>query len=153
MFISQLIWYARACCSYEVFIQRAAWLSCKVLGHGCVKERLKLSLRKFYAGYWDLIKHYEVFLSQMLHDVLGHYHIKWHPLFIRHFTKSWPCYWTKPIPEFHSWGIKIATFHVIFFFKMADQITAKILNDDLEEQVLYYWVCATLNFHYLRIEF
>ena len=35
-------------------------------------ERLKPSLRKFYSRYGDLIKHYEIFLSQMLHDILGH---------------------------------------------------------------------------------
>ena len=42
-------------------------------------ERLKSSLRKFYGRYEDLIKHYEVTLSQMLHDILGHDHIQWHP--------------------------------------------------------------------------
>ena len=30
-------------------------------------------------AYGDLIKHYEVSLSQMLHDILGHDHIQWHP--------------------------------------------------------------------------
>ena len=41
-----------------------------------VMERLKSSLRKFYGRYGDLIKHYEVSLSQMLHDILGHDHIQ-----------------------------------------------------------------------------
>ena len=41
-------------------------------GQGYVMERLKSSLRKFYGRYGDLIKHYEVSLSQMLHDILGH---------------------------------------------------------------------------------
>ena len=72
VFISQLIRYARACSSYECFILRAARLSSKLLGQGYVMERLKSSLRKFYGGYGDLIKHYEVSLSQMLHDILGH---------------------------------------------------------------------------------
>ena len=49
-------------------------------------ERLKSSLRKFYGRYGDLIKHYEVSLSQMLHDILGHDHIQWHPQLIRHYT-------------------------------------------------------------------
>ena len=40
--------------------------------------------RKFYGRYGDLIKHYEVSLSQMLHDILGHDHIQWHPQLIRH---------------------------------------------------------------------
>ena len=47
---------------------------------------LKSSLRKFYGRYGDLIKHYEVSLSQMLHDILGHDHIQWHPQLIRHYT-------------------------------------------------------------------
>ena len=72
VFISQLIWYARACSSYECFILRAVRLSSKLLGQPYVMERLKSSLRKFYGRYGDLIKHYEVSLSQMLHDILGH---------------------------------------------------------------------------------
>ena len=79
VFISQLIRYARACSSYECFILRAARLSSKVLGQGYVRERLKSSLRKFYGRYGDLIKHYEVPLSQMLHDILGLGHLQWYP--------------------------------------------------------------------------
>ena len=66
--------YARACSSYECFILRAERLSSKRLGQGYVMERLQSSLRKFYGRYWDLIKHYAVSLSQMLHDILGHDH-------------------------------------------------------------------------------
>ena len=76
VFISQLIRYARVCSSYECFILRAARLSSKLLRQGYVMERLKSSLRKFYGRYGDLIKHYEVSLSQMLHDILGHDHIQ-----------------------------------------------------------------------------
>ena len=76
VFISQLIRYARACLSYECFILRVARLSSKLLRQGYVMERLKSSLRKFYGRYGDLIKHYEVSLSQMLHDILGHDHIQ-----------------------------------------------------------------------------
>ena len=76
VFISQLIRYARACSSYECFILRAARLSSKLLRQGYVKERLKSSLRKFYGRYGDLIKHYEVSLTQMSHDILGHDHIQ-----------------------------------------------------------------------------
>ena len=70
VFISQLIWYARACSSYGCFILRATRLSNKLLDQGYVKERLKASLRKFYGRYWDLVKQYEVSLSQMLNDIL-----------------------------------------------------------------------------------
>ena len=93
VFISQLIQYARACSSYECFIpraarlsSRAARLSSKLLGQGYIIERLKSSLRKLYGRYWDLIKYYEVSLSQMLHDILGHDHVQWHTRLIRHYT-------------------------------------------------------------------
>ena len=48
----------------------------KVLRQGYVMERLKSFLRKFYGRYGDLIKHYEVSLSQMLHYIQGHDHIQ-----------------------------------------------------------------------------
>ena len=90
MFILQFIRYSRACSSYECFILKAARLSYKLLGHEYVREHLKSSLKKFYDWYGDLIKRYEVFLSQMLHDILGYDHIQRHPQLIRHFTKWWP---------------------------------------------------------------
>ena len=70
VFISQLMRYARACSSYGYFILRATQLSNKLLEQGYVKERLKSSLRKFFGRYGDLIKQYEVSLSQMLNDIL-----------------------------------------------------------------------------------
>ena len=70
VFISQLIRYARACSSYGCFIMRATRLSNKLLEQGYVTERLKLSLRKFYGRYRDLINQYEFSLSQMLNDIL-----------------------------------------------------------------------------------
>ena len=84
--ISKLIRYAMACSSYECFILRAARLSSKLLGQGYVMERLKSSLRKFYGRYRDIIKHYEVSLSQMLHDIVRHDYIQWHSQLIRHNT-------------------------------------------------------------------
>ena len=45
-------------------------LSNKLLEQGYVKERLKLSFRKFYGRYGDLIKQYEVSLTRMLNDIL-----------------------------------------------------------------------------------
>ena len=94
VFISQLIRYARDCSTCECFILRAARLSSKLLGQGYVSECLKSSLRKFYGRYGDLIKHYEVPLSQMLHGILGHCHLQWHPQLIRHYTnyQFWPYY-------------------------------------------------------------
>ena len=96
VFISPLIRYARACSSYECFILRATRLSYKLLGQGSVMEHLKSSLWKFYGWYGDIIKHYEVSLSQMLHDILGHDHIQWHPQLIRWYTNLRTYYRTGP---------------------------------------------------------
>ena len=55
----------------------------------------KWSLRKFYGRYGDLIKQYEVSLTQMLNDILWPDHIQWQPptdknLYrTRPFTKFW----------------------------------------------------------------
>ena len=81
---------------YECFILRAVRLSNTLLGQGYVKERLTASLRKFYGRYGDLIKRYEVPLSQMLHDILDDDYIQWHPPLIRHYTIFWRFYWSGP---------------------------------------------------------
>ena len=86
VFIWLLIRYARACSSYECFILRAVRLSSKLLRQGYVMERLKSPLRKFYGWYGDIIKHFEVSLSQMLHDIPGHDHVQCHPQLIRYYT-------------------------------------------------------------------
>ena len=70
VFILQLIRYARACSSHGCFILRATRFSNKLRKQGYAKERLKSSLRMFYGRYADLIKQYEVSLSQMLSDIL-----------------------------------------------------------------------------------
>ena len=95
--ISQLIRYTRASSSYECYILSAVRLSNKLLGQGCVKEHLRSSLRKFYGRFGDLIKQYEVPLSQMLHDILDEDHLQWHPPLIRHYTNCWPHYWSGAI--------------------------------------------------------
>ena len=74
-FTSQLIRYVRASSSDECFILSAVRLSNTLLGQGYVKERLRSSLMKFYGRYGDLIKKYEVPLSQMLHDILDDGHL------------------------------------------------------------------------------
>ena len=56
VFISQILQYAWAFSSYGCFILRATRFSNKLLEQGYVKERLKLSLRKFYGRYGDPIK-------------------------------------------------------------------------------------------------
>ena len=95
VFISQLIRYVRACSSYGCFILRATRLSNKLLEQGFVKELLKSSLRKFYGRFGDLIKQYEVSLSQILNDILWPDHNQWQrrtdqTLYrTRHFTEFW----------------------------------------------------------------
>ena len=108
--------HARACSSYECFILRAARLSSKLFAQGYVIERLKSSLRKFYGRYGDLIKHYEVSLSKMLHDILGHDHVQWHPQLIRHYSnvrtyyrtglyyRFWPYYQILEVSIEHCYG-------------------------------------------------
>ena len=99
VFISQLIRYARACSSYRCFILRALRLSNKLLEQGYVKKRLKSSLRKFYGRYGDLIKQYDVSLSQMLNDILWPAHIQWQP------PIDQSLYRPRPFPEF--WVVSI----------------------------------------------
>ena len=99
VFISQLIRYARACSSYGCFILRATRLSNKLLEQGNDKERLKSSLRMFYGRYGDLIKQYEVSLSQILNDILWPDHIQWQP------PTDQTLYRTRPFTEF--WVVSI----------------------------------------------
>ena len=84
----------------KCFILRVARLSCTLIRQWYVRERLKSSYMKFFGRYWDLIKHYEVPLSQILHKLLGHDEIHWHPQLIRHFTEFWPRYQTWPYNHF-----------------------------------------------------
>ena len=110
----ELIRYSRTSSSYECFIVRAARLSCKLHGQGYAIERWKSSLMKFYGRYGDPIKHYEIFLTHMLHNILGHDHIQWHPPSISHFTKSWPCYPTWPHCRSWCYYLIAGGFHMIF---------------------------------------
>ena len=99
LFISQLIWYATACSSYECFIPRATRLSNKLSEQVYVKERLKSSFRKFYGRYRDLIKQYEVFLSRLLNDILWPDHIQWEP------PTDQTLYRTRPFTEL--WEVSV----------------------------------------------
>ena len=97
--ISSFLVYIYIITSYGCFILRATRLSNKLLEQGYVKERLKSSLRKFYGRYGDLIKQYEVSLSQMLNDILWPDNIQWqHP-------SDQTLYRTRPITEF--WVVSI----------------------------------------------
>ena len=106
VFISQLTRYAPACSSYECFILMARRLSSKLLKQGYLVERLKLSFRKFYGRYGDLIQHYEVSLSRMLNDILT-LDQQWLPNQSDFPPISWPWYrlWPSPNYEWFPWSI------------------------------------------------
>ena len=69
VYISQLIRYARACSSYCDFIYRGKALTTKLVEQGYVKNRLKVYGRKFYGRYNDLVRSYNVSLTQFLGDL------------------------------------------------------------------------------------
>ena len=117
-----------------------------------VRERFKSSLRKFYGRYGDLIKHYEVPLSKMLHDILGHYlyHIQWHPPLIRHFIKSRPCYWTVPYCRFWRNYLIPGGFHRTFATHVASPQRTLTPLDTLscpiwDLHLFWYWDYSFLN--------
>ena len=72
-----------------MFYSKGSAIPSQLLGQGYVKERLKSSFVKFYGRYGNIMKFYEVSLSQMLHDILGHDHIQWHPRLIRIFKRDY----------------------------------------------------------------
>ena len=88
-----------------MFYLWATRLSCKLLGQEYTNEHLKSSIRKFYGRYGDLIRYYEAPLCEMLHGIMGHNHIQWHPPLIRHLSKSWPCYRTGPYHRSLFWEV------------------------------------------------
>ena len=93
-----------------MMIPRAVGLSCKFIGKGYVRERLKSSLMKFYG----VTKHYEVPLSRILYDITGHDNIQWHLLLIRYFTELWPCYCPGPYYRFWRYYLIPKGFHRTF---------------------------------------
>ena len=90
----------------KLLILRATRLTNKLLEQGYVKERLKSALRKFYGRYWDLIKQYEVSLSQMSNDILWSDHIQWQP------PTGQTLYRTRPFTEF--WVVSIEHFRRVW---------------------------------------
>jgi hypothetical protein len=55
VYISQLIWYSRACGSYQDFLDRGLLLTRGLLNQGFLLVKLKSSLRKFYGRQHDLV--------------------------------------------------------------------------------------------------
>ena len=97
VFISQLIRYTRACSSYGCFILKAIRLSNKLIELGCVKERLKSSLRKFYGLYWDLSNNIKFSSQEWIMTLCSLTIYDDNPLPIWLYTNLWPYYRTRPI--------------------------------------------------------
>ena len=69
VYISQLIWYSRACGSYQDFLDRGLLLTRKLLNQRFLLVKLKSSLRKFYDRHHDLVDRYGISVSQMTTDM------------------------------------------------------------------------------------
>ena len=69
IYISQLIRYARACGSYQDFLDRGLLLTRKLLNQGFLFVKLKSSLRKFYGPHHDLVDRYGIYVSRMTTDM------------------------------------------------------------------------------------
>ena len=74
-----------------------------------IVERMKLSLRKFYCRYGDLIEQYEISLSRMLNDILKLDQLQWLPNRSDFASILLPLYWIWPFPNYerfpwHSWN-------------------------------------------------
>ena len=150
VFISQLIRNARACSSYGCFILRATRLSNKLLEQGYVKERLKSSLRKCYGRYGDLIKQYEVSLTQMLNDILWPDHIQWQP------PADQTLYRTRPFTEF--WVVSIEHLRQVWhadrgrlLLRTPDPVPLGLAYVLLVETNLFYELVVILPDYALRI--
>jgi hypothetical protein len=69
VYISQLIRYSRACCSYQDFLDRGLLITKKLLNQGFLLANVKSSPRKFYCRHHDLVDHYGISVSQMTTDM------------------------------------------------------------------------------------
>jgi hypothetical protein len=69
VYISQLIRYSRACCSYQDFLDIGLLLTRKLLNQGFLLVKLKQSLRMFYGRHHDLVDRYGISMSQMTTDM------------------------------------------------------------------------------------
>ena len=151
VFISQLIRYNRACSWYGCFILRATRLSNKLLWQGYAKERLKSSLRKFYGRYGDLIKQYEVSLSQMLNDILWPDRIQWQPptdqtLYrSRPFTECWDQSFSELVVILPDYALRISlgTFSILLITSQSNFKMIQMMYDcDTKQNTLLHspWV-------------
>jgi hypothetical protein len=68
VYISQLLWYSRACGSYQDFLDKGLLPTRKLLNQGFLLVKLKSSLRKFYGRHQYLVDRYGISVSQMTTD-------------------------------------------------------------------------------------
>ena len=69
VYISQLMWYSRACGSYPDFLDRGLLLTRKLLTQAFLLVKLKSSFRKCYDRHHDLVGRYQISVSQMTTDM------------------------------------------------------------------------------------
>jgi hypothetical protein len=70
VYISQLIWYARTCSTYDQISSRGRLLRNNLIIRGFLQSPLISAFCKFYGRYNDLIHNYKLSLSHMLSDIL-----------------------------------------------------------------------------------
>ena len=63
---------------FGVTFPRVKRLFNKLIGHGYFKESLISTLRKICGQYGNLVKQYELSISQMFNDILEYNHMQWH---------------------------------------------------------------------------
>ena len=83
VYISQLIWYSRACGSYHDFFDRELLVTRKLLNQGFLVVKLKSSLQTIYGCHHDLASHYGISVS---HD---HVYVPVMVITIRSFPHQW----------------------------------------------------------------
>ena len=69
VYTSQLIRYARACLSYQAFLDRGLLLIRKLLKQGFILAKFKSSLRKDYGRHHDLVDCSGMSVSQITRDM------------------------------------------------------------------------------------
>jgi hypothetical protein len=70
VYISQMIWYTRACFAYEDFSKWGKLLTKKLMLQGYNESCLKSSFRKFYSRYNDLVCDFKSSLANILNNLI-----------------------------------------------------------------------------------
>jgi hypothetical protein len=78
VYIWQLIWYARACSTYNQFLIQGSLLTNKLMSKEFLQFCLQTAFHKFYYCYNNLVCQYNLSLGQISYQPLSH---SWHPDF------------------------------------------------------------------------